>query len=124
MIDLRKFRDDTVNYIHHMSKYCHLTTDNDERVRYRQIKKDWLLLLYKNNLIDKLVYQNSYSNDMLVWFHVGDRSFHLRKKHFDPGELPLDPDLHEKDTDNTLDSIDFSFMDHLEEICNILYKKD
>ena len=71
-----------------------------------------------------IVYQNSYSNDMLVWFHVGDRSFHLRKKHFDPGELPLDPDLHEKDTDNTLDSIDFSFMDHLEEICNILYKKD
>lgn len=121
MIDLRKFRDSTVDYIHHMSKYCHLTTDNDERISYRQIKRDWLLLLYKNNLIDRLVYQNTHSNDMLVWFHVGNRSFHLRKKHFNPGDLPLDPDLHEKDSDNTLDSIDFSFREHIQEIKEIIY---
>ena len=115
MINLKNFRDETVDYIHHMSKYCHITTDDNEKKCYRQLKRDWLLLMLKHNLIDKLLYQNTHSNDMLVWFHVGNRSFHLRKKHFNPGDIPLDPNLHEKD-DISTETIDFEFRNHIDYI--------
>lgn len=115
--ELKKFRDETVDHIHFMSKWCHLTKIDDDKIRFREIKRRWLKLLDDNDLIDRMCYQMTPTNDKLIWFHVGERSFHQRAKHYPTTrKLEVHPDLHLKDDEISIDTIDTSFWSEIDRI--------
>lgn len=121
--ELKTFRDATVDFIHYMSKWCHLTKIDGDRLRFREIKQRWLRLMDDHNLIDHMCYQMTPTNDKLIWFHVGDRSFHQRAKHYPTTrQLEVHPDLHLKDDEISIDTIDTSFWTEVDRISAGIYQ--
>ena len=115
--ELKKFRDESVDHIHFMSKWCHLTKIESDKIRFREIKRRWLKLLDDHNLIDHMCYQMTPTNDRLIWFHVGDRSFHQRAKHYPTTrQLEVHPEIHLKDDEISIDTIDTSFWVEVDRI--------
>ena len=103
--ELKKFRDESVDHIHFMSKWCHLTKIESDKIRFREIKRRWLKLLDDHNLIDHMCYQMTPTNDKLIWFHVGERSFHQRAKHYPTTrQLEVHPEIHLKDDEISIDT--------------------
>lgn len=115
--ELKKFRDESVDHIHFMSKWCHITKIECDKIRFREIKHRWLKLLDDHNLIDHMCYQMSITNDQLIWFHVGDRSFYQRAKNYPTTrQLEVHPEIHLKDDEILIGTIDTSFWAEVDRI--------